>query len=151
MNKCFLIVLLFAVFQIFNTVYAASGEVDVLIVGGSASGTASGIQASRMGVRTLIVEETSWLGGMLTSAGVSAIDGNYNLPAGIWGEFRDSLVSHYGYLDSLKTGWVSNVLFEPSVGNKIFQQICSKEKNFLFGMIPNWFPLKEKMETGLSY
>lgn len=53
MNKCFLIVLLFAVFQIFNTVYAASGEVDVLIVGGSASGTASGIQASRMGVRTL--------------------------------------------------------------------------------------------------
>ncbi|MCK7537128.1 MAG: FAD-dependent oxidoreductase [Marinilabiliales bacterium] len=31
-----------------------------------------------------------WLGGMLTSAGVSAVDNN-NLPGGIWGEFRGSL------------------------------------------------------------
>ena len=46
-----------------------------------------------------------WLGGMLTSAGVSAIDGNYNLPSGFWGEFKDSLVSHYGDLESLKTGY----------------------------------------------
>ncbi|RXF68065.1 FAD-dependent oxidoreductase [Arcticibacter tournemirensis] len=104
-------------------------EVKILIIGGSASGTASGIQAARMGVKTLIVEETNWLGGMLTSAGVSAVDGNYRLPAGIWGEFRDSLSNYYGHLDSLKTGWVSNVLFEPSVGNRIFQRICSKEKN----------------------
>lgn len=63
-------------------------EVDVLIVGGGASGVAAGIQSSRMGVTTLIIEETDWLGGMLTAGGVSAIDGNNNLPAGIWGEFR---------------------------------------------------------------
>jgi hypothetical protein len=66
---------------------------------------------------------------MLTSAGVSAIDGNYKLPAGIYGEFKDSLVSHYGSLNALKTGWVSNVLFEPSVGNKIFQTITANEEN----------------------
>ena len=60
-------------------------EVDVLVIGGGASGVTAGIQASRMGSQTLIVEETPWLGGMLTSAGVSAIDGNYNLPAGLWG------------------------------------------------------------------
>ena len=34
---------------------------------------------------------------MLTSAGVSAIDGNYKLPSGFWGEFKDSLVSESGF------------------------------------------------------
>ena len=102
-------------------------EVDVLVIGGGASGVTAGIQASRMGVPTLIVEETPWLGGMLTSAGVSAIDGNYNLPAGLWGEFKERLAQHYGGLDSLKTGWVSNVLFEPSVGNEILGVMTDAE------------------------
>ncbi len=110
------------------TVMAEDYTTDILILGGGASGVTSGIQAARMGVKTLIVEETSWLGGMLTSAGVSAIDGNYKLPAGLWGEFRDRLANHYGTLDSLKTGWVSNVLFEPSVGNKIFHEMVSAEE-----------------------
>ena len=43
---------------------------DILIVGGGASGTAAGLQAARMGVNAIIVEESPWLGGMLTSAGV---------------------------------------------------------------------------------
>ena len=102
-------------------------EVDVLVIGGGASGVTAGIQASRMGSQTLIVEETPWLGGMLTSAGVSAVDGNYNLPAGLWGEFKERLARHYGGLDSLKTGWVSNVLFEPSVGNEILGVMTDAE------------------------
>lgn len=104
-------------------------EVDVLIVGGGASGVAAGIQSARMGAQTLVVEETPWLGGMLTAAGVSAVDGNYNLPSGIWGEFKRRLAAHYGGLDSLRTGWVSNVLFEPSVGNAILHEMTSEEKN----------------------
>ena len=87
-------------------------SVDVLIIGGGASGVTAGIQSARMGAATLIVEETEWLGGMLTSAGVSAVDGNYDLPAGLFGEFREHLADYYGGLDSLKTGWVSAVLFE---------------------------------------
>ena len=101
--------------------------VDVLVIGGSVSGVSSGIQAARMGVNTLVVEESEWFGGMLTAAGVSAVDGNYQLPAGIWGEFRSQLALHYGGLDSLKTGWVSNVLFEPSVGNQIFHRMVETE------------------------
>lgn len=104
-------------------------DVDVLIIGGGASGVTSAIQAARMGVKTLVVEETAWLGGMLTAAGVSAVDGNYNLPAGLWGEFKGKLVDYYGGLDSLKTGWVSSVLFEPSVGNKIFHEMMAEEVN----------------------
>lgn len=104
-------------------------KVDVLIVGGGASGVAAGVQSARLGSNALIIEEHPWLGGMLTSAGVSCIDGNRRLPSGIWGEFRDSLVSHYGSREALQTGWVSNVQFEPSVGNKIFQKITTNEKN----------------------
>ena len=104
-------------------------EYDVIVVGGGAGGTSAAIQSARNGSRTLLIEETDWLGGMLTSAGVSAIDGNYKLPSGFWGEFKDSLVSYYGDLESLKTGWVSNVLFEPKVGNKILKSIANKEKN----------------------
>ena len=54
---------------------------DVFVAGGGTGGVAAGIQAARMGVNTVIIEENGWLGGMLTSAGVSAVDGNYNLPA----------------------------------------------------------------------
>ena len=104
-------------------------EYDVIIVGGGAGGTSAAIQSARNGAKTLLIEKTNWLGGMLTSAGVSAIDGNYNLPSGFWGEFKDSLVSHYGDLESLKTGWVSNILFEPKVGNEILKSIAKNEKN----------------------
>lgn len=106
-------------------------SVDILIIGGGASGVAAGVQAARMGVDALIVEPTTWLGGMLTSAGVSAVDGNYRMPAGIFGEFREKLAEHYGGLDSLKTGWVSNVLFEPSVGNRVFHELAEAEQNLM--------------------
>ena len=106
-----------------------STDVKVLIVGGGASGVSAGVHSARLGVKTVIIEESDWLGGMLTSAGVSAIDGNNMLPSGFWGEFRDSLTQHYGSREALHTGWVSQVLFEPSVGNNIFKNITQKEKN----------------------
>jgi NADPH-dependent 2,4-dienoyl-CoA reductase/sulfur reductase-like enzyme len=54
-------------------------KTDVLVIGGGASGVMAGIQAARLGVKVTIIEEEAWLGGMLTSAGVSAIDGNHHL------------------------------------------------------------------------
>lgn len=103
-----------------------SSSFDVVIVGGGTSGTSAGIRSGSMGVRTLIIEEHEWLGGMLTSAGVSAVDGNHKLRGALWGEFRDSLERHYGGAEALKTGWVSNTLFEPSVGNRIFKNIAAR-------------------------
>ena len=107
----------------------SNSSYDIVIVGGGTSGVVSAIQSSRMGSKTLLIEESNWLGGMLTSAGVSAMDGNYKLPSGFLKEFRDSLVSHYGHLDSLKTGWVSNTMFEPSIGNQILKDIVNSQKN----------------------
>lgn len=100
---------------------------DVIVAGGGASGVCAGIQASRSGANTLILEEGPWLGGMLTSAGVSAIDGNYNLRGGIFGEFCDSLAKRYGGYESLKTGWVSNILFQPHVGAQVFDNMTARE------------------------
>ena len=102
---------------------------DILIVGGGASGIMAGIQAARMGEKTLILEETEWLGGMLTSAGVSAIDGNYRLPSGLWEEFRQEIYAHYGGAEKVQTGWVSKVLFEPNVAAKILKKMANREPN----------------------
>lgn len=117
---------------------------DVLIIGGGASGTMAGIQAARMGVNTLIIEETNWLGGMLTAAGVSAIDGNHKMPAGLWGEFRQLLYNHYGGPDSVATGWVSNTLFEPHVGNKLLQQLTAAEKKLQVWFTTRWLLVKRE-------
>ncbi len=99
-------------------------EVDVLILGGGAGGTAAAIQAARADVKVKILEPTNWLGGMLTSAGVSAIDGNHELPSGLWGEFRQRLRDHYAGANTLATGWVSHALFEPHIGNKILNEMA---------------------------
>ena len=100
---------------------------DVIIIGGGASGTMAAIQAARMDASVLVLEETPWLGGMLTSAGVSAADGNYNLHSGLWEEYRQALNNHYGGEENLKTGWVSHVLYEPQVGAKILLEMTKKE------------------------
>ena len=100
-------------------------EVDVLVVGGGASGISAGVQSARMGVQTMIVEETPWVGGMLTAAGVSCVDGNYRLQSGIFGEFADSLAKRYGGWEALQTGWVSNINFEPHVGQEILTNIAN--------------------------
>lgn len=100
---------------------------DVLVINGGTGGVAAGIQAARSGAHTLIVEPTPWLGGMLTAAGVSATDGNHNMPAGLWGEFREQLRTHYGGKAALETGWVSNTHFEPHVGARIFDELAQRE------------------------
>ena len=103
-------------------------QYDVVIIGGGVSGTTAGVRSARLGAKTLIVEQGPWLGGMLTSAGVSATDGNYRLRGGMWGELRDSLEAHYGGAQALKTGWVSNLLFEPSIGARIFHNMAENEE-----------------------
>lgn len=106
---------------------------DVLVIGGGTGGVAAGIQSARQKAKTIITEPTPWLGGMLTAAGVSCTDGNHNLPSGLWEEFRQQLYIHYG-TKNLATGWVSNTLFEPHVGDSIFKALCYKENKYLTPM-----------------
>jgi hypothetical protein len=102
---------------------------DVLVIGGGTGGTAAGLQSARYGTKTMIVEKTPWLGGMISAAGVSAIDGNHKLPSGIWNEFREKIYAVYGGAAAVETGWVSNTLFEPHVADSIFKAMAANEKN----------------------
>ena len=102
---------------------------QVLIIGAGTGGTAAGIQAARLGVKTIMVEPTTWLGGMISAAGVSATDGNHKLPSGLWKEFRDKIYKVYGGAKAVETGWVSNTHFEPHVADSIFKKMAATEKN----------------------
>lgn len=108
--------------------FSCTREYDVIVAGGGVSACSASLQAARSGASVLMICEHEWVGGMLTSAGVSAIDGNYNLRGGIFAEFTDSLAAHYGGYDSLRTGWVSRIQYEPHVGERILENMLSSQK-----------------------
>lgn len=108
------------------TAVSCAPHYDVVIVGGGTGGTAAAIEAARGGAKVLIVEESPWLGGMLTSAGVSAVDGNYRLRGGIFAEFTDSIALRYGGIDALYSGWVSKIMFNPAVGAQVFRNMAEE-------------------------
>ncbi len=93
---------------------------DILVVGGGVGGTAAATQAARRGAKVILVNEFPWLGGMLTSAGVTAPDGNEleAFQTGLWGEFLRELQKRQpGGLDN---SWVSFFSYEPRIGAEIF-------------------------------
>jgi hypothetical protein len=122
------IIYFFSLLLVIETQAQTTYKTDVLVIGASASGIAAGIQSARMGVNTIITEPTTWLGGMITAAGVSAFDGNHSLPSGLFGEFREALHKVYGGPSKVSTGWVSNTLFEPHVGDSIFNSMVLQIK-----------------------
>ena len=93
---------------------------DVLIVGGGTGAVAAAIQAASYGVKTILATEFSWLGGMLTSGGVCAPDGNElaSWQTGLWGEYvRELQRRQVGGLDN---AWVSLFTYHPAIGAAIF-------------------------------
>lgn len=111
---------------------------DVLVVGGGVGGTAAAIQAARRGANTIIVSEFSWLGGMLTSAGVTAPDGNelQAFQTGLWGSFLKELRQRQpGGLDN---SWVSFFSYQPQIGAEIFADWVKELPNlqWIYGKVP---------------
>lgn len=102
---------------------------DILVVGGGTGGTAAAIQAARRGAHVVLVSELPWLGGMLTSAGVCAPDGNElaAFQTGIWGEFLKELQRRQP--GGLSHGWVSFFTYDPAIGAQIFADWVSALPN----------------------
>lgn len=69
---------------------------DVIIAGGGVSGTAAAIAAARAGARTLLLEQSGYLGGTLTSCGVAPMmtffAGDQQVIKGIMQEIVDRMV-----------------------------------------------------------
>lgn len=110
---------------------------DVLVVGGGTGGTAAAIQAARRGAKTVLVSEFSWLGGMLTSAGVVAPDGNElaAFQTGLWGSFLRSLQQRQP--QGLNHAWVSFFTYEPRVGAALFAEWAQLPNlRWIVGQVP---------------
>lgn len=114
---------------LFSAASCSVSKPDILVVGGGTGGTAAGLKAASLGAKTVIVEPTGWLGGMISAAGVTATDGNHKLASGLWDRFRNKLYEVYGGPAAVETGWVSNTFFEPHVADSIFKTFAAAEKN----------------------
>lgn len=72
---------------------------DILIAGGGLGGVAAAIRAASMGCSVLLIDENKWLGGQITSQGVSALDEHKAIDifggTALYYEFRDRIKQYY--------------------------------------------------------
>ena len=122
---------LFAVLLLLSTTisYAETIKTDVLVIGGGASGVAAAIQSARSKIKTILVEPGPWLGGSMTAGGMCMLEGNRNLPSGIYGEFRGRVVDFYKTRIGYDTSRNAMLVFEPYVGASILKKIADTVKN----------------------
>ncbi|MEA5514073.1 FAD-dependent oxidoreductase [Nodularia sp. UHCC 0506] len=126
---------------------------DILVVGGGTGGTAAAIQAARRGAKTILVSEFPWLGGMLTSAGVSAPDGNelVAFQTGLWGAFLQELRQRQPF--GLNNSWVSFFSYDPRIGAEIFADWVQELTNlhWISGQVPLEVLQQENCITGVRF
>ena len=78
-------------FAFLNSGEAAGLQYDVVVAGAGAGGITAAIQAARMGADVLVIEESPWIGGQMTAAGVTTMDDMSNQRSGIYREFIRSI------------------------------------------------------------
>ena len=108
--------------------------VDVLVWGGGTGGAAAALQAARGGATTLLLTPGSWLGGMVSAAGVCCPDGNELTPwqTGLWGAFLRELERREP--EGLDHNWVSCFGYRPTTAEQILQDWLRAEPKLL------WWP-----------
>jgi len=109
--------------------HAETIRTDVLVIGGGASGVAAAIQSARSNVKTMLVEQGPWLGGSMTAGGMCVLDGNRNLPTGIFAEFRGRVVDFYKNRLGYDTTKNAILVFEPATGAAILKKMADTVKN----------------------
>ncbi len=99
---------------------------DVLIVGGGTGGVAAALAAARRGREVTLVEETDWLGGQMTSQGVSALDEHEYIETfggtASYYALRNAIRAHYGHANPGNC-WVTRLAFEPRVALTMIEQM----------------------------
>lgn len=118
-------------------------ECDILVVGGGAGGTAAALCAGRSGRAVCLVEPTQWLGGQLTSQGVSALDEHRYIESfggtASYYELREGIREYYRTQSRLTeaarrarsfnpgNGWVSRLCFEPRAAVATIDRMLAPE------------------------
>jgi FAD dependent oxidoreductase len=96
---------------------------DIAIAGGGLSGTATAYEGLLAGKQVCMTEITDWVGGQITSQGVSALDERPTQRAKKYFsrgylEFRQKVEDYYGKLNA-GSCWVSEVCFLPKDAHKL--------------------------------
>ncbi len=114
---------------------------DVAVIGGGMGGVAASLAACEGGARVVLSEATDWLGGQMTSQGVSALDEHPYIErfggTRSYERLRESIRQYYrerygapatmpdGMPLNPGNGWVSRLCFEPCVGLRVIEQLLA--------------------------
>jgi len=113
---------------------------DVLIVGGGTGGCAAALAACALGCLVVLVEETDWIGGQLTSQAVPPDEHPWIEQFGCtarYRRYRQLVRTHYREHTPLLRGfredpclnpgggWVSKICHEPGVGHQVLQRMMA--------------------------
>ncbi len=111
-------------------------ECEVIVVGGSLGGIAAAAQAMQAGAQTCLIELTPWLGGQISSQGVSAVDESLpmreqNNFSASWIQFKQLIASQpvqvpgsdrTGTVAEFNQCWVGGLCFMPQAGARAAEQ-----------------------------
>ena len=115
-------------------------ECDIAIIGGGLSGVAAALAAAEAGTQVILSEPTDWIGGQVTSQGVSALDEHQYIETfggtRSYYRFRESIRHFYykkfnitpdSYTAPLNpgNGWVSRLCFEPRVALEVLETMLA--------------------------
>lgn len=127
--------------------------VDIVVAGAGVGGTAAAIQAARMGARVALVEETDWIGGQMTAAGVATMDegGTITFKSGLYAEFLERMQQYYQARGkSVGTCYWKDTAhcYEPSAIQKVLYQMVDDTNRARKGHIDIY--LREKIQRVLG-
>jgi hypothetical protein len=130
---------------------------DIIIIGGGMGGVAAALAAARAGCNVVLTEATDWLGGQMTSQGVSAFDEHPHIETHgcteRYTELRQRIRKYYQEKYSVDAsmkngqplnpgnGWVSHLCFEPKVGEQVLGEMLepylkSQQLKILYKVTP---------------
>ncbi len=112
-------------------------ECDIAVIGGGLGGVAAAMAACEAGMAVVLSDEYTWLGGQMTSQGVSALDEHEHIECfggtRSYYDLRQRIRDHYqtcyatpaqmpdGAPLNPGNGWVSRLCFEPTVAGEAIE------------------------------
>ncbi|WP_031500357.1 FAD-dependent oxidoreductase [Bryobacter aggregatus] len=118
---------------------------DMLVAGAGMGGVAAAIAATDQGHTVCLTDPTHWLGGQMTSGGVSALDENKFIEISgasrTYREMRDRIRAKYNGKTNPGDCYVSSLCFEPKVGVAVLEEMLAPRKSRI-----TWMPRTDIVE-----